>query len=471
MAFAPHAPLVPLVPLVSIAPFAGWMLAQEARSLLARLKQLKPFALLQPMVQAAALQPGAQSAIERHLAQNRQQLQAQIGDFLAWLKSPASEAASVAEGQRRFIFLRLRFNAMLTQFDLFSEVITQRGEVENGVWLGGLDVVCRETLALPGNFYAVPPVVCYLDRGPGAAIRRAYTRLPGGGCNPVAIVRIPRERMVGSGIASSLVHEIGHQAAALLGLTDSLKPLLQTLAQQHAGAVNPWHWWETWISEIVADFWAVSRVGVTSTLGLIAVLSLPRPMVLRLNGNDPHPVPWLRVMLSCAIGEALYPHPQWQQLAQLWQGYYPLQGVDAKLRGLLETMQRSIPDFVALLLAHRPKLLRGQSLPQVFEVERRQPETLIAHWRQWLTTPALMQQAAPSLVFAVLGQARVAGLVTPERESEVLAKLLTHWALSNARATSHMCASTITTQQAVQPNRQRRNHGNGKNRQERQSCD
>jgi len=34
----------------------------------------------------------------------------------------------------------------------------------------------------------------------------------GGGENPVAIVRVPRERMVGNGIASSLVHEVGHQA-------------------------------------------------------------------------------------------------------------------------------------------------------------------------------------------------------------------------------------------------------------------
>jgi len=32
-------------------------------------------------------------------------------------------------------------------------------------------------LALPG-FYEAPPVICYLDRGAGAAIRRARTRLP-----------------------------------------------------------------------------------------------------------------------------------------------------------------------------------------------------------------------------------------------------------------------------------------------------
>ena len=69
--------------------------------------------------------------------------------------------------------------------------------------------------------------VCYLDRGVGAAIRRARTRLPGGGDNPAAIIRVPRERMVGGGIASSLVHEVGHQAAALLGLVSSLRPVLR----------------------------------------------------------------------------------------------------------------------------------------------------------------------------------------------------------------------------------------------------
>ncbi len=64
---------------------------------------------------------------------------------------------------------------------------------------------------------------------PAPAIRRARTRLPGGGDNPVAIIRLPRERMVGSGIASSLIHEVGHQGAALLDLVNSLRPLLQVV--------------------------------------------------------------------------------------------------------------------------------------------------------------------------------------------------------------------------------------------------
>ena len=138
----------------------------------------------------------------------------------------------------------------------------QRSEHEHGTWLGGLDVLAADALALPG-YYDAPPVICYLDRGAGAAIRRARTRLPGGGKNPVGIIRVPRERMIGSGIASSLVHEVGHQAAALLDLVDSLRPELQARQQQGGTEQVAWQLSERWIAEIVADYWAVARVGVT----------------------------------------------------------------------------------------------------------------------------------------------------------------------------------------------------------------
>src|SRR5207248_7318528 len=111
------------------------------------------------------------------------------------------------------------------------EVVTQRSEAESGVWLSGLDVLAGDALALPG-YIDPPPVVCYLARGPGAAIRRARTRVPGGGSSPVAIVRVPRERMVGYGIGSSLVHEVGHQAAALLGLVASAKAGIDARARR-----------------------------------------------------------------------------------------------------------------------------------------------------------------------------------------------------------------------------------------------
>jgi hypothetical protein len=151
------------------------MLTHEARALLTRLALIKPFALQEPMLPTAALLPDASVAIDRFLVKGRRELRRLVRGYLDWLKAPDSQPASDEEAQRRFTILRLKFNVVLTQFDMFADVITQRSENETGVWLGGLDVVAADALALPG-YYDAPPVICYLDRDIGAAIRRARTR-------------------------------------------------------------------------------------------------------------------------------------------------------------------------------------------------------------------------------------------------------------------------------------------------------
>ena len=418
--------------------YAHWMLDQEARALLARLARVKPFVLSEPMVLAASLLPAAQIAIERFLAKGRRELKERVQDFLRWLHADGKQA-SPEEIQRRFVFLKLRFNAVLSQLELFHQVIGQRSESEQGVWLSGLDVVAADALALP-EYYEAPPVICYLDRGIGGAIRRARTRLPGGGENPVAVIRVPRERMIGSGIASSLIHEAGHQAAALLGLIPSLEQVLRA-KQQAARESTAWRLWERWISEIISDFWSVARVGVVSTLGLIGVVSLPRPFVFRINVDDPHPTPWIRVKLSCAIGDWLYPHPQWQRVAKLWESFYPTAGLDDERQALLARLQESLPEFVAVLINHRPNTLRGRSLREALNVEQRTPSRLAALFDAWNKTPPQMYRAPPSLVFAALGQAKADGGLSPEDESDLLAKLLTFWAMRSTLDTSAYCAA------------------------------
>jgi hypothetical protein len=424
------------------------MLLHETRSLAVRLAMVKSFALQETMLPAAALLPAAQSAIDKYLVVGRRQLRRLLHEFQRWLGSPASDQATPEEAQRRFTMLRLKFNVVLTQFDMFSDVITQRSESETGVWLGGLDVVSADALELPG-YYRAPPIICYLDRDIGAAIRRARTRLPGGGENPVAIVRVPRERMVGTGIASSLVHEVGHQAAALLDLVNSLRPVLKGLQQGSAASRLPWRMWERWIPEIVADFWSVARVGIASTIGLTGVVSLPRPFVFRVNADDPHPMPWIRVKLSAAIGEALYPHPQWRRLGALWEQYYPPVGLGAPTQNLLAQLLESMPAFVSVLVNHRPRALRGRSLMEVMDVAPRQPARLAALYRHWGANTSEMYRSSPILVFAVIGQARADGGISPEDESALLSKLLTYWALRATVNMSELCAAAPAMRKAA----------------------
>jgi len=402
------------------------LLDNEARGLAVRLDQVRPFALTETMVLAAALPYDAHLLIERFLVAHRRRLRTRVRGYLRWLHGEG-DGADPAERQRRFVAIRMAFNDVLGQFDIFTEVVTQRSEHGTGVRLSGMDVLARDALRVRVPGQTDIPAVCYLARGPGAAIRRVHTRLPGAAPSPVALIRVPRERMVGSGLASSLVHEVGHQGAAQFGLVASLR---EEIARRHRNdPAEHWPVWWDWIGEIVADCWSVGTLGLTATTGLLAVVSLPSLFVFRSTPGDPHPTPYLRVLLSASIGEALYPHPQWAAMRATWKRLYPADRLPAPERDALERQEEGIEPLVDLLLEHRPPALRGRALRQLWPEGGRQPDRLLELYRRWNGDVGVMARQRPSLVFAAVGQARSTGVITPEAESALLSTLLQAWAV------------------------------------------
>jgi hypothetical protein len=423
----------------------AWFLEQEARALGTRLDRVKPFVLQETMVPAAALLPDAQVGIEQAMSKGRDELRRAVGDFLAWIGGPGSEAPA-EEAQRRFTNLRMAFNAHLSELEVFSNAITQRSESELGVWLSGLDVAAADGLATPGGqFYVPPPIICYVDRGHGAAIRRIQTRLPAGSRNPVAIIRIPRERMVGHGIASSLLHEVGHQAAALLDLVASLRAELdgRKVAASSASERLAWHCWRTWISEIAADFWSIAKLGVGSTVGLLGVVSLPRRHVFRVTLRDPHPFPWIRVKVSAALGGRLYPSRQWAELEGLWERLYPRASAPADARRVIAALEPTIPALAALMAGHRSRALRGVALGAALRSELRTPTQLLGWFRRWQAQPELSRSVPPTLFLAALGQARLVGRLTPEAETAEVSRLLAYWAMRSTLDVAAASAAVV----------------------------
>jgi hypothetical protein len=59
----------------------------------------------------------------------------------------------------------------------------------------------------------------------------------------------------------------------------------------------------------------------------------------------------------------------------------------------------------------------------------RHPERLARLWNWCRQANDRIRQLAPSLAFAVLGQARALGDLSPERESRTVERLLTYWAI------------------------------------------
>lgn len=400
---------------MTVQELSPWGLVRsEALALRTRLRRIQPLSIVETMVPAAALSPEAMRVVEQHIAESISSLLPEIDRFLSWLRDrPAAHMA-----QERFSLLRLRFNLFLDRFDVYADAVTQRSEQPIGLWLAGLDVLADDLLAAGVRGSARPPLACYLDRGRGAAIRRARTRFADGELNPLALVRLPRERMIGSGVASSLAHEVGHQGIASL---DLLEPARRALA-----ALSLSRQWIAWASEILADFWAVTCLGISATVGLLAVVTLPQPFVFRVNEDDVHPAPWVRTLLSAALGERLFPDPQWRVLVETWRRLYPVERAAPRARRALATWAAELP-YVADALTELRFPSLGATLFQHMGAVMRSPARLRALFSNGL------DDTIPSLAIAALGQARADGAVSAEAEARAMDEMLRRWALQRIR--------------------------------------
>lgn len=405
-------------------------LLNESQSLLSRLRQVKPFSMTMPMVKGASVSEKALKAVIDLLEIGKNGLYNSVNNYIRIIKSAKKRNEDPKPFQVKFTLIKLRFNSILDQLDIFADVLSQRAEHEVGIWLSGLDVLAEDGLSIGKDHFQDPPaLMVYLDRGHGAAIRRARTRLPGGDENPVAVIQIPRERMVGSGIASSLIHEVGHQAAALLDLVTSLRAELKNRQLQEKNK-DAWIHFERWISEIISDVWAMGHLGIAATLGLMNVVTLPKYFQFRLDLEDPHPAPYVRVQVSCSFGKKMFPHPQWERAWELWRTFYPSDDLPEDKRMLLQEIDEEMDDFVNLVLNHTNKILKGKRLGELFPVDERQPHVLQQLYQQWKNFPRLIERAPPTLVFAIMGQAKSDMNIDAGDESRILSQQLRNWAFN-----------------------------------------
>ena len=105
-------------------------------------------------------------------------------------------------------------------------------------------------------------------------------------------------------------------------------------------------------------------------------------------------------------------------------------------------LERTIPAFVTLLIRHRPAALQGRSLLEVLDIQELRPGRLRSQLEHWRSQPEEMYRVRPILAFAAIGQGRADGKITPEEESLVIGKLLTHRALSGTMEAAEGCADS-----------------------------
>jgi hypothetical protein len=361
------------------------------------------------------------------VVRSKRALRAELDVLRAALKLGVRDTADLHRVHRRYLLLHQRFHALLTTVDIFADALTQRAEHGTGVLLRGLDALAQDGLRTFPQRYRLPPVVCYLDRGLGGAVRRAFTRLPGGECNAVALVRLPRERLCGNGFAS-LLHEVGHQGNALLGLPEAFQAVLTEAGRDGTLAPEVSAWWSSKISESLADLWACCKLGAAATLGLFAVLGRSPALTFHDEPRAPHPMPWIRARLSAAFGAEAMPHPIWRELDSMWCTLYPPSRAPVGARALLERIEPSLPTIARLVARTRFSVLNHRSLPAFLGAERVAPGTLLPLLSQSLAAIANQEPTTPCQALAVIALGRHRALITPRREEALLRSLLQRWA-------------------------------------------
>src|ERR1700760_2208358 len=118
-------------------------LINESYSLLARLGQVNPFSMTMPMVKAASVSDKALKEITALLEKGKSELRQNVHRFIHITRA-AKQAANrtpidMDAFQSGFTILKLKFNNILGDLDIFAAVLTQRAEYDVGIWTSALD--------------------------------------------------------------------------------------------------------------------------------------------------------------------------------------------------------------------------------------------------------------------------------------------------------------------------------------------
>lgn len=373
--------------------------------------------------------PAAWHSLEQYLGlsirQHLMKVAAQLvreGDLLQAALAATASPAGLMTVRRQLLTFRNRYGRVETTLMFFADAINTRTNPKISGYLKACDILAYRSMALVLDQLGkpVPSVLTYLERGIGAAVMRANLRLwDGTGVNPVAAIKVTHHNLLRN---TALVHEGGHQLAAVVGWNEELASMLATgLTGAPAGVAQEW---ASWASEIGADGFAFVHTGYASVAALHDVLAGEDAMVLRHTPGDPHPISHIRVLLGVEMCRQFYGGGPWDDLAAAWTELYPLQRAQGATRALLQASLPLLPRIAQITLIEPMRAFGGRPLAGLVNPERVKPETLLAMEQQlgpalytsmhWIWTEALRLLALTGLRIATMPEQEVATFARPD---------------------------------------------------------
>ncbi|GLY43092.1 hypothetical protein Amsp01_091150 [Amycolatopsis sp. NBRC 101858] len=313
--------------------------------------------------------------------------------------------------------LRARYLQVETILDFYGDAVNSRTNPALRALLRGYDTLAGDSMAAVLNRLGIesPPALIYLDRGLGAAILRAGIRLwDHSHPSPAAAIKLTRHNLA---YPTALLHETGHQVAHLTGwtteLADSLAAVLAPRSTELAEL------WRGWAGEIAADVHAFAQAGWAPVAALANVVDGPPQAVFRVRFNDPHPFPYLRVMLNAELCRSWFGAGPWDDVAAVWRQRNPLADAPGDVAALTRLSLAALPDVVDVCTRRPMAAFGGAPLSALLDPRRVSPTAL----------ESLARQAGPSLLASAYLRRR-----EPLR---ILAHLSTRAVLEPASAAEH----------------------------------
>lgn len=328
--------------------------------------------------------PQAWGHLERYLGVSlRRHLTGVIGRLsnqaraLTALQRAARSATALAEVRRRLLDFQRQYLRTERTLDFFADAIACRTNPQVAAVLRACDTLAQRSMAqlLDPLGKTTPPAVTYLGEGRGASILRAHQRLwDGGEICPVAAIKVTRHNLLRP---TALIHEAGHQVAAIVGWNDELAAALAQGLQGNGGASPELaSIWAGWASEIAADAFAFAHTGFASVAALHDVLDGEPASVFRFVGGDPHPISYVRVLLGVEMCRAFYGNGPWDALALAWTGTHRLQAAPAETRAIAQDSLGLLPTAVRIALSTPMRAFAGRPLSSLVMPERVSPTAL-----------------------------------------------------------------------------------------------
>jgi hypothetical protein len=360
-------------------------------------------------------------SIRQHLTRVVAQL-ASEGDTLQAALAAAVSPGDLLMVRRQLLNFRNRYARVETTLVFFADAINTRTNPKISGYLKACDILAYRSMALLLDQLGkrTPSALSYFDKGIGASVLRANLRLwDGTGVNPVAAIKSTRHNLRRN---TALIHEAGHQAAAVVGWNEELASMLATgLSGAPAGVPQEW---AGWASEIGADAFAFVHTGYASVAALHDVLAAEDALVLRHTPGDPHPISYIRVLLGVEMCRQFYGYGPWDDLAQAWTQLYSLQRAEGATRNLLQVSLPLLPRIVQISLREPMRAFAGRPLAALINPERVKPEALLAMEQElgqalytsmhWIWTEALRLLALTGLRIATTPEKKVDTFAEPE---------------------------------------------------------